>query len=70
MQRLAQGTIMASKITKLERAALAAVVEEATIDQELERLGREVDHAIVRRNAARKKKAKALQALLDAVSAH
>ena len=57
---------MASKFTNLERAALDAILDEAIIDQELERLGRLVDKAIVQRNAARKKKATALHALLHA----
>jgi hypothetical protein len=60
---------MASKFSSLERAALDAILDEAIIDQELESLGRQVDKAIVKRNAARKKKAKALQALLDAAEA-
>jgi hypothetical protein len=57
---------MASKFSQLERAALDAILTEAIIDQELEKLGRQVDQTIVRRNAARKKKATALQALLQA----
>ncbi len=57
---------MASNFSNLERAALDAILNEAIIDQELERLGRLVDKAIVKRNAARKKKAVALQALLTA----
>ena len=60
---------MASKFSSLERAALDAILEEAIIDQELESLGRQVDKAIVKRNVARKKKAKVLQALLDAAGA-
>ncbi len=55
---------MASTFSKLERAALDAILQEALIEQELEALGRQVDQAILRRNAARKKKAQALQALL------
>jgi hypothetical protein len=61
---------MASKFSSLERAALDAILEEAIIDQELETLGRQVDKAIVKRNVARKKKTKALQALLDAAGAN
>jgi hypothetical protein len=57
---------MASNFSKLERAALDAILKEAIIDQELERLGREVDQTIVKRNAARKKKTIALQALMKA----
>jgi hypothetical protein len=57
---------MASNLSNLERAALEAILKEAIIDQELENLGRQVDQTILRRNAARKKKAVALQALLKA----
>ncbi|MEO7113835.1 MAG: hypothetical protein ABI183_25570 [Polyangiaceae bacterium] len=57
---------MASKFSNVERAALDAILGEAIIDQELEMLGRQVDQTIIRRNAARKKKASALQALLKA----
>jgi hypothetical protein len=57
---------MASNFSNLERAALDAILNEAIIDQELERLGRLVDKAIAKRNAARKKKATALHALLTA----
>jgi len=57
---------MTSKFSVLERKALDAILQEAIIDQELEALGRQVDQTILKRNAARKKKAKALQALLDA----
>ncbi len=57
---------MASNLSNLERAALDAILKEAMIDQELERLGRQVDRTIVKRNAARKKKAVALQALMKA----
>jgi hypothetical protein len=57
---------MASNLSNLERAALDAILKEAIIDQELENLGRQVDQTIVRRNAARKKKAVALHALLKA----
>jgi hypothetical protein len=57
---------MASNLSNLERAALDAILKEAIIDQELENLGRQVDQTILRRNAARKKKAVALQALLKA----
>jgi hypothetical protein len=57
---------MASKFSTLERAALDAILTEAIVDQELEKLGRQVDQTIIRRNAARKKKASALQALLKA----
>jgi hypothetical protein len=55
---------MASNLSNIERAALEAILKEAIIDQELENLGRQVDQTIIRRNAARKKKAAALQALL------
>ena len=57
---------MTSKFSVLERKALDAILQEAIIDQELEALGRQVDQTILKRNAARKKKEKALQALLDA----
>ncbi len=57
---------MASNLSNLERAALDAILKEAMIDQELDRLGRQVDQTIVKRNAARKKKAVALQALMKA----
>lgn len=57
---------MASNLSNLERAALDAILKEAIIDQELERLGRQVDQTILKRNAARKKKAAALQALMKA----
>ncbi|MEO8798831.1 MAG: hypothetical protein ABI551_13165 [Polyangiaceae bacterium] len=55
---------MASTFSKLERVALDAILQEALIERELEALGQEVDAAILRRNAARKRKTKALQALL------
>ena len=55
---------MASNFSKQERAALDAILQEALIEQELEALGRRVDQTILRRNAARKKKMKALEALL------
>lgn len=53
-----------SPLSRSERAALDAILEEALIERELAALGREVDRAIARRNAARKKKAKALAELL------
>ncbi len=55
---------MSSKFTNQERAALDAILDEALIEQELVELGRQVDKTILRRKAARKKKAKALEALL------
>ena len=55
---------MASTFTKQERAALDAILDEALIEQKLAELGRQVDKTILRRNLARKKKAKALEALL------
>ena len=55
---------MSSKFTNLERAALDAILDEALVEQELADLGRQVDKTILRRNAARKRKVKALQALL------
>ena len=58
---------MASKFTQLERAALDAILDEALVEQELAALGRQVDKAILRRNAARKKKVKALETLLRSI---
>ena len=58
---------MASKFTNLERAALDAILDEALIEQELADLGRQVDKTILRRNAARKRKVKALEMLLRSI---
>lgn len=58
---------MSSKFTHLERVALDAILDEALVEQELVDLGRQVDKTILRRNAARKKKVKALETLLRSI---